>query len=62
MAPRVEHRTLRAILEGLEVESPSGILVTHFRGLQYGRIPHRFAKPEIVDDWDNQVVDCTKFG
>ena len=62
MAPQIEHRTLRGKLEGVEVESHSGISVTHFRGIQYGRIPRRFAKPEMVDDWENQAVDCTKFG
>ncbi|KAH7147159.1 Alpha/Beta hydrolase protein [Dactylonectria estremocensis] len=35
--------------------------VLQFRGIPYGRIPARFAKPESVEDLPLEL-DCTKFG
>ncbi|KAH8811611.1 carboxylesterase [Xylogone sp. PMI_703] len=61
MANILVHPTLKAELHGTE-SSSNGIGVTHYRGIPYGKIPQRFRKSELVDDWKNEKLDCTKFG
>lgn len=61
MAPVLNHPTLKAELHGTETTS-NGVAVTHYRGIPYGKITQRFRKSELVDDWKNEKLDCTKFG
>lgn len=56
------HSSLRAALTGEEVISEDGIKVIHFRGIQYGTIPRRFAKATPKNDWHGEKLDCTHFG
>ncbi|RFU32849.1 hypothetical protein B7463_g3521, partial [Scytalidium lignicola] len=61
MASVLTHPTLKAELHGTESTS-NGIPVTHYRGIPYGKIAQRFRKSELVDDWNNEKLDCSKFG
>ena len=61
MAPSLIHPSLHAVLEGVEVKLDNTTVV-HYRGIQYARIPRRFAKAELVDSWDNEKLDCRYFG
>lgn len=52
-----KHGTLNATLRGIDLGR-----VRQFRGIQYGRIPGRFKRSEMVDGWEGKVLDCTKYG
>lgn len=56
MSHTLLHETLGTKLVGVEVAS-----VLQFRGIPYGRIPARFARPELVEDLPREL-DCTSFG
>lgn len=36
--------------------------VIHYRGIPYGKIAKRFAKPEAIDDLMIENLYCTHFG
>jgi len=52
-----KHGTLNETLRGIDLGC-----VRQFRGIQYGRIPGRFKRSEMVDGWEGKVLDCTKYG
>lgn len=52
----LKHETLHATLCGVALDH-----CTQFRGIQYGVVPSRFAKPELFVNKD-ATVDCRKWG
>ncbi|RDW92367.1 carboxylic ester hydrolase-9 [Coleophoma crateriformis] len=57
----IHHPSLDADLEG------SGTLyenseVIHYRGIPYAKIPARFERATLIDEWGGESLDCTKFG
>lgn len=61
MALTLTHGSLQAVLKGTEVRLDQ-TAVQHYRGIQYGKIPQRFAKAVPVDNWSGATLDCTRFG
>ncbi|KAK7511663.1 carboxylesterase [Phyllosticta citriasiana] len=53
----LRHGTLNATLFGLVTGS-----TLHFRGIRYGYVPARFARPFPVDDWHGRDMNCTQYG
>ncbi|KAK8166755.1 carboxylesterase [Phyllosticta citrichinensis] len=53
----LRHGTLNATLFGLVNGS-----TLHFRGIRYGYVPARFARPFPVDDWHGRELNCTQYG
>jgi hypothetical protein len=62
MPPLLNHSSLHALLEGTEELCPNGIRLSHFRGIPYATIPRRFVKAQLVDDWQGEKLECSRFG
>lgn len=60
MLPSVSHSILNTKFIGVE-DRRYGSTVHHFRGIPYGRIPERFARPQKVSTYERQR-DATQFG
>jgi len=61
MTTSITHPTLNATLHGI-VDDRYDSKVIHYRGISYGKIAKRFAKPEAIDDIGIDNIYCTSFG
>lgn len=65
MSQTIQCSSLEATLQGKLVTRKINDMdesILQYRGIKFGIIPKRFAKALPKDDWDGQVLDCTKFG
>jgi len=61
MTTAINHPTLNATLHGI-TDDRYDSKVIHYRGIQYGKIAKRFAKPQAISDLGPGDIDCTSFG
>jgi hypothetical protein len=61
MAKTIHHQSLDAMLLP-SISIVNEIEVEHFKGIQCGTIPKRFARSILKDSYSGQILDCTRSG
>ncbi|KAJ5690788.1 Carboxylesterase type B [Penicillium macrosclerotiorum] len=60
-APEIQHKALNATFQGIQ-RNDENVAVHHFLGIKYARVPARFERAVPVEDFEEAVVDATKYG
>lgn len=59
---QIHHRALQTTLTGTSHTTNEGTTVHSYRGIPYARIPARFERSELIERFDEDTFDATRYG